>query len=451
MNPFEQHLQTLSKNELISLLIQFAPQSFRDTIQNKDDASKLKTASSSQQDQIFKDLRSKIEKLFVKEIYVQDIEAFEAKMLVYFEKMRGLWSSKTQEIVELFYWIFEQVDEKFENGELWGYGDEWGVELYFEGEELLEYLIEFVKEIPIKEKAQALSTLWEGLNGMGHDTFYNFKTRLDEYLLPTDAKELKTFFMKEVNLGQFQNEQQIFIFDFLTPELTPSEYETFLFEFAKAGNQHFILRKVHYHEAKGNNIEAVKTINNFLKNNREDLFSRNDLASTFYEERIRFAKKLDEYLLPFLNDYISKIPQETTLRKVMAEMPKEKESFEEIFKDKQAVPFMNYLEKENRLDEIAEMLSQKKYLNTNGDWTYNFFKRHKLKYPVFAMEIFENRLKKAFESVTGNGDHERITEAFRHIQPLTDKSEFRSRINSVIENPEYKRKRNLVTLLRGLI
>lgn len=451
MNAFEQHLKTLSKDELITLLIQYAPQSFRDIIQNKNDAVKLKSASSIQQDQIFKDLQSKIEKLFGKEIYAQDIEAFEAKMLVYFEKMRGLWSSKIQEIVDLFCWIFEQVDEKFEDGELWGYGDEWGVELYFEGKELLEYLIEFAKEIPVKEKAKALNTLWEGLNGMGHATFFDFKIRLNEYLLPTDAKALKDFFMKEVNLGQFQNEQQVFIFNFLTPELNSFEYETFLFEFAKAGNQHFILRKVHYYEEKGNDIEAVKTINNFLKNHQEDVYLRNDLRSVFHEERIRFAKKLDEYLLPFLNNYISNIPQEDTLRIVIAEMPEEKESFEEVFKDKKAVPFMDYLEKENRLDEIAEMLSHKKYSNLSGDWTYNFFKRHKIKYPVPAMEVFENRLKKAFESVTGNGDYERITEAFRHIQPLTNKSEFKSRINSVIENSEYKRKRNLVALLKGLI
>jgi hypothetical protein len=74
---------------------------------------------------------------------------------VYFEKMRRLWSSKTQEIVELFCWIFEKIDEKFEDGELWGYGDEWGVELCYEGEELLEYLIGFAKEIPIEKKTEA--------------------------------------------------------------------------------------------------------------------------------------------------------------------------------------------------------------------------------------------------------------------------------------------------------
>ena len=164
------YLKNLTKEELINLIINFAPESFFDTIQSQ-------FASEKEALVIFNQASKRIDTIFGDENLLYNPSEFEDELLNQLEKLRGLWDKLPLQIGDLLVRIIEKVEELFEDGYLYieKYGEE---DDYFESEELNEYIVKFVRNLSPERKSNYLENLQKILHNFGYSTFLSIEKKL---------------------------------------------------------------------------------------------------------------------------------------------------------------------------------------------------------------------------------------------------------------------------------
>ena len=164
------HLESLTKDELVHLILKFAPQSFIDNI-NSQFASKKEALT------IFNKTSKTIDKILSDEELLYNPGGFERELLKHLEKLRGLWDKLPSEIGELIIKIMEDVEQAFEDGYLYienyGEGDD-----YFESEDVNDYVFHFVNTLPKEIKSDYVEKLNEVLHNSGYSTFMSVERKL---------------------------------------------------------------------------------------------------------------------------------------------------------------------------------------------------------------------------------------------------------------------------------
>ena len=145
------YLKSLTKEELIDLIINLAPQSFLDNINSKFSPQKNALL-------IFNQVAKTITSLFNDEELLYSPSQFESKLLTQLEKLRGLWDRLPSEIGDLMITTMENVEQAFEEGYLYleRYGQE---DDYFESEEVNQYIVDFVNNLQPEIKSNFLKNL----------------------------------------------------------------------------------------------------------------------------------------------------------------------------------------------------------------------------------------------------------------------------------------------------
>ena len=108
----ENYLASLTKEELISLVLKLAPQTFFDAIN-------AQFASQSEAKAIFKEAAKAINAILSDERLLYTPSQFEEKLLEQLEKLRGLWDKLSAEIGELILELIQTVEQVFEDGYLY--------------------------------------------------------------------------------------------------------------------------------------------------------------------------------------------------------------------------------------------------------------------------------------------------------------------------------------------
>lgn len=164
------YLESLAKEELISLILKFAPQNFFDAINSQ-------FASPKEAKAIFKKVVKEINTIFSDEKLLYNPGKFENRLLEQLEKLRGLWSKLPSEIGGLILKIMRDVEQAFEDGYLYieKYGEE---DDYFESENINDYIFHFVNALPSEIKPSYIEELEEVLENCGYSTFLSISKRL---------------------------------------------------------------------------------------------------------------------------------------------------------------------------------------------------------------------------------------------------------------------------------
>ena len=166
----ENYLETLSKEELIGLVLKLAPQSFFDAIN-------ARFSSKSEAKKIFKKVEKEIDSILADERLLYAPSKFEKKLLEQLEKLRGLWDKLPTEIGGLLLKLIQTVDQAFEDGYLYltRYDTE---DEYFESETVNDYIFRFVSSLPTEMKASYTEELRILLEGALYSTFLSLSQRL---------------------------------------------------------------------------------------------------------------------------------------------------------------------------------------------------------------------------------------------------------------------------------
>ncbi len=166
------HLTSLTKEELINLILKFAPQSFFDAIESQ-------FANQSKAIEIFNQATEAITAIFSDDTLLYSPKEFERQLLGQFNKLSGLWAKLPLQIGDLILKTIEDIQEAFEEGYLYieHYGKE---DEYFESEDINDYIIRFVKSLPNDIQADYQKRLMEVLDNFGYSTFTSLEEQLSE-------------------------------------------------------------------------------------------------------------------------------------------------------------------------------------------------------------------------------------------------------------------------------
>ena len=168
------YLESLTKDELITLILKFAPQSFIDNI-NSQFASKKEALT------IFDKTLKTINNILSDEELLYNPSGFERELLKQLEKLRGLWDKLPSQIGDLIIKMVEDVEQAFEDGYLYieKYGEE---DDYFESEDVNDYVFRFVNTLPKEIKFDYIEKLNELLNNSGYSTFMSVEQKLSKII-----------------------------------------------------------------------------------------------------------------------------------------------------------------------------------------------------------------------------------------------------------------------------
>ncbi len=167
------YLESLTKDELIHLIVKFAPQSFIENIQSQ-------FASQEEALTIFKKASKRIGSILSDEDLLYNPSGFERELLQQLEKLRGLWDTLPSEIGDVIITIIADVEQAFEDGYLYlkNYGEE---DEYFESEKVNEYVFHFVKTLPEEIQGAYIEKLQEVLDDSGYSTFLSVERKLSQF------------------------------------------------------------------------------------------------------------------------------------------------------------------------------------------------------------------------------------------------------------------------------
>ena len=168
------YIESLTKDELITLILKFAPQSFIDNI-NSQFASKKEALT------IFDKTSKKIDNILSDEELLYNPSGFERELLKQLEKLRGLWDKLPSQIGDLIIKMVEDVEQAFEDGYLYieKYGEE---DDYFESDDVNDYVFRFVNTLPKEIKFDYIEKLNELLNNSGYSTFMSVERKLSKII-----------------------------------------------------------------------------------------------------------------------------------------------------------------------------------------------------------------------------------------------------------------------------
>ena len=167
------YLESLTKDELINLILKFAPQSFIDNI-NSQFASKKEALT------IFNSVSKTIDDILSdEEDLLYNPSGFERELLKQLEKLRGLWDKLPLQVGDLLIKIIEDVEQAFEDGYLYieNYGED---DDYFESEDVNNYVVHFVNTLPKEIKSDYVEQLMDVLGNSGYSTFMSIERKLSE-------------------------------------------------------------------------------------------------------------------------------------------------------------------------------------------------------------------------------------------------------------------------------
>ena len=166
----QNYLESLTKEELIGLILKFAPQNFFDTIDSQ-------FASQGEAMILFAEASEAINTILSDESLLYSPSEFGRKLLKQLEKIRGLWDKLPSQIGDLIIKIIEDVEQAFEDGYLYieHYDKE---DEYFESEDINEYIFSFTSSLPKDMKSNYTRKLKKVISNCGYSTFSSIEKKL---------------------------------------------------------------------------------------------------------------------------------------------------------------------------------------------------------------------------------------------------------------------------------
>jgi hypothetical protein len=166
----EKYLKNLTKEELVTLILKFAPKTFLDALH-------IQFVDEDEAKVIFANIRQEINNLFVDEELLYNPSEFEHQLSTRLELLRCLWDKLSTETENLILEIITNTEKAFEDGYL--YTENYGrKDDYFESEDINNYIVSFVNNLPENKKLIYIKKLRDVLENFGYSTFLGIEKKL---------------------------------------------------------------------------------------------------------------------------------------------------------------------------------------------------------------------------------------------------------------------------------
>jgi len=420
----KKYLNSLTKDELVLLVMKFAPENFVREIKNREvpvtDAMK-----------IFKKAEKKIRKFFEDDELLYDPEGMEKSLMSELGHLKGLESSLVTEIGELLLFIIRSIETAFNEGYLYNnnyYGDD-----FFESDDFCEFVITYVKLLPFEARTIFLRELDQALNEMSYDTFYTIQESYHRFFTEQERARLKTFLNRETALPVSLIAR---LYKFLEPELGSVEKEIMLRLICRIGADHFLSFCLYL---SGQN--RFQEVIDLIKDDSDGFRFLHDFRVA--EIYLEAAHKLNMNMDTVSEEVAVNCPEISILKKIKALKGTVGSKCEEIIKQRNPEDLLTFYEEGNRMKDALELIREPKLFY--DDVIFEFFRKNHKQYPEEAELFLKRRIEEDLE-YTNKNHYERIAESLDLMKRINPGRS--GRIAQEIR-VNFKKRSNLIKIIRG--
>ena len=421
----DNYLQSLSKQQLISLVKKHAPAQFFNEIQNK-------TASASDALNIFNKVEKNIGKLFQNDELLYNPADFEEQLDTQIEKLKGLEKQLPKQISDLIIFVINKVENAFDEGYL--YVDSYyGGDDYYEAEHFNQFVINFISTLPFNEKQTYIHKLYEVFSNLSYDTFSEISDTIEKSFTNEDIPALKEMVL--LNCNKFSPALLKKYYAILREHLSDSEKENILLFIIKSNYSNFTLELAEFYKTNNRIPEAISVLEQYLKQDSDRG------VENIYVLYLNLLKSQNISLSPAANDAIIHCPSSDMLKIIISLLPEDASMYESLLEQKSADNLLAFYETSDRLNDANVLIKRSKKIWE--DRKYDFYKKHKTLFPSESEEYFLEVLNKNLH-ITGDRAYNNVAEVIGHMKKinikLTDELLKDIRTN-------YSRRRKLISLL----
>ena len=418
------HLKKLPKEELINLVMKFAPENYILQIHNsksdKKDANK-----------IFAQAEKKILGFFKDQELLWDPSGMESALMGQSEKLKGLESQISEQIGELLLKIMIEINDAFDEGYL--YIDNYYNEDYFESPQFDHFVISYIRQLPFTEKIDFLQELDSTLGLMSYSTFEGIPKKYNFCFSNEESKKLAELVAS--NECKMNDSLVSELFGIVEEKLGIEEKERILTRLSTIHQDHLI-SLIELLIVQDRHQQAYDRIEMFLSGNPGHVEDK--IIELYLDLCIKIGSDLKKAATVSINHN----PNEKILLKIKALGIADTKPFEDILMDKNPHDLLSFFEREKRLQDALDLI-----LNTNefyDETIFSFFKRNKKLLTSEAEQYFLHRIDKNMAN-TGDSYYSRIAETIGQIKQINPKLA-KEIVTDIRVN--YKRRTKLMGMLR---
>ena len=399
-------LQKLSHEELVTLVMQFAPESYRIKLLMQD-------ASEDEVLDQLSSVRSEMEALLddIEMLYspwdFQDAASGLIEMLV------STVSTNPDETFALLFWFAKEIEELNNSGYLYQDDYYFGMDEYFDFEMLSREIMDLLAQIE-EADMQARWTIAYALLCTASDYLI-----VDYAKIGVDPKQLRKQGLKQI--------KELAFYDYIKQELSLEEKMAYLEQFPSPEASRQIIDAYREH---GDEVRAVERLRQWIAESFEIVYAEQliEINAAMPEEICDFLKQalkhggIEEHR--FVSKYLDRCED---IDEILALMKKHQ-------------PYWYYDIMENR-QQIEQMHAMLTVLPEKSD---AFYMVHYLRYPKEAAAYFKQRIN-ALLPYTGNNYYEAIIGYMKPLRKVSDDDYFRGLLYRL--RTQFKRRRNFMKLL----
>lgn len=424
---YQSYLETLSKEELIELLVKFAPKQFFSEINNS--FSNNKDAVN-----IFLKVQKAVQKLFSDYDLLYSPSDFEGALMKQFNLLKGLEKHLKKEIGELILYAVKEVEQAFDEGYLYldGYYND---DDYFTSEDFEKYILKYAASLDFEEKFIFLQNLADLLNNQSYDTFYEVIQSYNEAFNENEIPLLKEKFLK--NYASLSVLLQKKFYEIIKTTLSFDEKEYLLKELSENSEEH-VFELAEILANKKRIPDAIVVLKKYI--DKTGNCSIDEKIVMLYLDLLAAEGK---DISDFAKNAIRRCRTDTMLLKLSQFNGVDIKTCEDILKKENPEKMLDYYEAKGRLKEALLLVKESKEIW--GNRIYEFFKKYKKDFPVDAENFFCTIIDKNLLS-TGDSYYQAIADALKQIYQI--KPTLASEITNNIRK-NYNRRRKLIQLINN--
>lgn len=341
----KEHLKTLSKENLITLVMKFAPPNFVTEVKNL----KLPGKEAAT---ILQKTENKIRNFFEDEGLLHDPDGMEKALMTQLNKLKGLEPHIANQIGDLILFIIESIGQAIDEGYL--YIDNYYQEEYFESEDFCEFVSAFVRQLPYKKKIEYLIRLDQALNEMSYDTFSGIEESYPGFFSETERTDLKNFVLHNSDLPV---SLVLRLYKLIEQVIDDKEKEALLLLTSKKDIEHLIaLCRMLYEQNRFSEIKGLLISDSPYGNPLTEIRA----AEIYLDTALNLNLNMDEES----EKVLEKCPRADILIKIKNTKGIVGPRCENIVKNRNPKELLAFYEKENRMNDALALILQKIFFMT---------------------------------------------------------------------------------------
>lgn len=398
-SPAHQHLLQLSKEELVRLVLNYAPEELLLEIHNTQ-------ASEEEALAIYTNVEAAIRKLFENTELLHSPRDFSEALVKQTSRLSGLEYQLQERLSELIFSVIQEIESAFRRGYLYDEYNDTNFEL---PEGFVTLVAKHISALSFDAKISFLAKLDAVISEGAYDVFEDLSGLSLESFQENELPALK-----EMLLNDHENLSIPLIEEYYAlvhPFLTEAEKEKILLRLAEEGS-YWLLELAALYQKQGRQQEAIELIRAGLSRDA-DMYEQEPVYLLYLD----LIDPQDPALQEVSEEAMNCCASSSILEKIAALSGKDMDRYERMLEEKNPQGMLEYLEKQGRLSEALSLL--KRHDTIWDHLRYAFFKKHKKDFPEEAKTYFSGVIEKNLP-YTGNNHYHTIAEALRQIRQLDE-------------------------------